>query len=127
MASYGFDSVIAKPRMPVVGGTVNGAFFTIPRNTLAITIHLPALVASATVKLQTLDPQGSELSSTEAWRDVKVFNLAAGGVTALSAIAGDAAVTLPAAATGSGVFRLVASSDQSSVPINITITASRAR
>ena len=99
--------------------------FVIPSNSQCITFHVPTLVSSASVKLQALDPAGSDMTSTEVWRDVKVFNLAAGGVQALAVIPGGAATTLPTSAIGAGVFRLVASADQSSTPVNISITTSR--
>jgi hypothetical protein len=107
-----------------VGQTTIGEWFVIPRNSQAITFHVPSL-GGASAKLQALDPLGSDDPGTEVWRDVKVFNLAAGGVQALAAIPENTAVTLPTAATGAGVFRLVASADLSGSPVTITVLISR--
>lgn len=125
MASYGWDSLGAKPRMPKAGDTVNGETFSIPRGSQAITIHVPVLAGGATLRLQALDPNGSDQISTEVWRDVKVFNLSSGGIQALAALPQSTAVTLPTAAIGAGVMRLVASADQSGAPLFISIVLSR--
>lgn len=124
-AAYGWDAIQPKPRMPDVGETINGQAFTIPGGSQAFTVHCGALVGGAVLKLQALDPVGSDQTSTMVWRDVKVFNLSAGGVQALAAIPNSASTTIPTAATGTGVFRFVATGDQSASPINITITISR--
>lgn len=125
MASRGWDVIPVLARMPAVNETVNGAEYVVPAHSQCVSFHVPTLVSSATVKLQALDLQGAQLPSTEVWRDVKVFNLAAGGVQALAAIPNNTVVTIPTAATGAGVFRLVASSDQSSSPVFISILISR--
>ena len=125
MTSYAWDALLPKPRMPEVGQTVNGQAFVVPRGSQTMTIHIPTLVSNATLKLQVLDPVGSGQAATETWRDLNVFNLSAGGVQPLSTLVSPQAVTLPISATGSGTMRLVASSDQSSVPVNISIVFAR--
>lgn len=122
--AYGWDGILPKPRMPAVGETVNGEPFSVPRGSQAVTFHVPTLAGATTLKLQALDPQGHD-SASPVWRDIYIFNIAAGGVQQLAAIPEDAATTLPTAAIGAGVLRLVASSDQSAAPVNISIVFSR--
>jgi len=127
VSTFGWDDILAYVDLPASGETVNSEPFTIPRNSQTFTMHVPTLVASATLKLQALDPAGYQHTASQVWRNVQVFNLAAGGVQPLAAIPGNAATTLPVAATGAGVFRFVASSDQSSTPITVSVTMARLR
>lgn len=118
--AYGWDAILPKVRMPALGETVNGDHFSVPRGSQAVTFHVPDLAGTATLKLQALDPQDQAT-----WRDVYVFNLSAGGAQQLASIPESAATTLPTAAIGSGVLRLVASEDQSGTPVFISIVFSR--
>lgn len=124
--AIGWDVIIAKPRMPILGGTVNSEPITIPQGSLSVTIHIPTLAGAATVLLQVLDPITPD-PVTGTWRPLTVFNLSAGGVQALAAMAGNQAITLPVAALGGGVFRLVASSDQSGSPLNVACAFARVK
>src|SRR5437867_2005436 len=105
----GFADIIAYARMPDTGETVNGEPISVPRNAQTLTLYIPALASTATVKIQTLDPKTASLGDTEVWYDVYVFNILAGGVQPLTAIPGGQATTFPISALGGGVIRLVAS------------------
>lgn len=119
-----WDAVLAKPRLPATGGTVNSDPVTVPRGSLTMTLHATALAAAATMAIQALDPNTPD-PTAGTWRQVSVFILAAGGVQALSAISGGAAVTIPISALGGGVIRFVASSDQSAAPQNLGVVFAR--
>lgn len=121
VAARGWDIVKRVVAMPTSGGTVNSDEFSAPRGSQAIVVHLPALAGAATLKLQALDPLDSST-----WRDVKIYDLSAGTLNAVTIPNGSNAVTLPTAAIGAGVFRWVASADQSGAPTTITIVFSRA-
>lgn len=121
MANYGWDVVLSRSAMPVTGGTVNGGAFSVPKNAVAMTLFVPSLASSATVKLQSLTPQPDD-QVTDAWLDCSTFDLAGGGTPiALSAIPGNAATTVPITACGGGVLRPVASATQVSAPVTIVV------
>ena len=119
MAIYGWDGPRADVAMPISGGTVNGAPFSVPKGQLTMAIHIPAMVGTSTVKIQALEPNSDVASET--WRDVSLFNPADGTFVALDGIPEGAVTTLPVAITGGGVLRFVASEDQSSAPITIKV------
>lgn len=121
MASYGWDIVPGRCAMPLAGQTVNGQPFTVPRTALVLVLHIPTLVGAATVKLQSLVPARDD-QVADAWQEIAAFNLAAGSPVALSGIPSNAATSIPITATGAGVLRCVASSDQSSAPVEITMS-----
>jgi hypothetical protein len=112
VANYGWDIVPADVAMPISGGTVNSAAFSVPRGAFSMAIHTPtAFDGGATVKLQSLDPNDDQ--TTEAWRDVQWVNLADGTFIAADQIPQNKVTTIPVTATGGGVLRFVASGDQS--------------
>lgn len=119
MTTYPWDMQHAEPLMPATGETVNGQPFPVPRRAKSLAIHCPTLVASATLKIQALKPADSAASET--WSDVHTFNLADGTMVQLDGIQEARVTTLPASATGGGMLRFVASSDQSSAPVTIPV------
>jgi hypothetical protein len=121
----GWDAIIAKPRMPATGGTTDSDIITVPRGSQTVSFHMPALVSAATWKLQAVDPQGAD-GASPTWRDIQVFNLASGGIQALSAVPnGSKVTTFPISALGSGVIKVVASADQSGTPFNFSVVFNR--
>jgi hypothetical protein len=120
MANYGWSIVPGRVLMPLPGETVNGRPFSVPGNALVLAIQVPDLAGGATLKLQSLvvplDDQRADV-----WQDLSTFNLAGGTAIALTGIPSGATTTLPITATGAGVLRLVASADQSSAPVDITV------
>ena len=121
---FAWNGIPARVRMPEIGGTVNGTRFPVPGGSKVITFYVPALVAAATLTVQTLAP--TELvEDTEVWANVSVFNLTDGSFVVLDGLVASTHVTIPVSATGGGVLRLVATSDQSSVPVTIPIFFSR--
>jgi hypothetical protein len=121
MAIYGWNIVQAVLQMPGPGQTVATAPFSVPRSALVLAIYCPALAGGATLKIQGLAPQMSDQES-ELWYDVSTFDLGGSGTpVALAAIPGNAATTVPITATGAGVLKLVASSDQSGSPSSIRL------
>jgi hypothetical protein len=120
MGEYGWDVVPADIAMPVTGGTVNSAPFSVPRSAISLAVHTPtALAGSATLKLQSLAHDTDQ--ATEVWRDVQIFNLADGTFVALDGIAQNLVTAIPVTATGGGVLRFVASGDQSGAPTTIKV------
>lgn len=90
--------------------------FSVPRASIVLGIYCPALAGGATLKIQALAPQLND-QEADVWYDVSAFDLAGSGTPIeLAAIPGNAATTVPVTATGAGVLRLVASSDQSGSP-----------
>jgi len=118
---YPWNGILARPLMPLAGQTVNGEGFAVPRGASHLTIHIPALVGVATtILIQSLNPDiGAD--GTETWVTVSVFDLTDGTFELLDGLAESTTVTLPVSATGGGNLRLVASADQSSVPVRIPI------
>jgi hypothetical protein len=118
---YGWNIVPGRARLPKPGGdTVNSVPMSVPGAALVMAISVPALVGSATLKIQTLViPQDDQ--QAEVWQDVSVFNLASGAAIALSGIASNTTTTVPVTASGGGVIRFVASADQSSAPVDLII------
>ena len=120
MTIYGWNVVPGDIRMPAAGETVNGAWFSVPKNAISLAIHTPtSFVGGASIKIQSLD-HDSDVAA-EAWRDVKCFNLADGTFINLDGIAENQVTTLPITATGGGVLRFVASGDQSAAPTIIKV------
>ena len=120
MANYGWNVVPGRVLMPKAGQTVNGVPFSVPGSALVISLYVPALVGAATIKLQSLVPAPDDQVS-DAWQDVSAFNLASGAPVPMSGIPSGATTTIPITATGAGVLRCVASADQSSAPVDITV------
>jgi hypothetical protein len=119
--ALGWDAIVPKPNMPTSGGTVNSDAIMIPRGSNVVSIHMPALVSAATYKLQALDPKDQTT-----WRDIQVFNLSSGGIQALATVPnGSAVTTFPCSALGGGIFRVVASADQSGTPIQFSVVFGR--
>lgn len=122
MTIYGDDAVPARVLLPITGGTVNSVPFTVPKDRLSMTVHVPAMTGTgATVKLQALFPSEND-QVAESWADVSVFNLADGTFVALDGLVESTTVTIPVAATGGGVLRFVASETQAAAPITIGVT-----
>lgn len=122
MANYGWNVVPGRSRLPDPRdptGLISRPQ-SVPGAALVITISVPALVGSATLKIQSLviplDDQQAEV-----WQDVSTFNLNVGTAVALSGIPDNATTTIPVTATGGGVLRFVASADQSSAPVDIVL------
>lgn len=94
--------------MPAVVDGLNSQPFAVPQGAKSLTIYVPALVGVATtVKLQTLTPD--QPGTSEDWRNISLFNLADGTFVLLDELVESTTVTLPVAATGGGILRLVAS------------------
>ena len=123
MTIYGWDTVPVDTTMPASGQTVNGTPFSVPRGTYAATFYIPDLVGAATTcKLQALVPNTDQ--AAEVWLDLKTFDFSATAPTvpiALDELPEATATTIPGSALAGGVFRLVASVDQSSVPVRIPV------
>jgi hypothetical protein len=119
MTIYGWNTVPVNVAMPISGGTVNSAPFSVPMDAFSLAIHTPTSLGGATVKLQSLDHDTDQV--TEVWRDVSCFNLADGTFTALDGIPENAVTTLPITATGGGVLRFVASATQAASPSTIKV------
>ena len=120
MTIYGWDAVSGNVAMPAAGETVNSAPFSVPRQAISLAVHTPtSLVASATLKIQSLDHDSNV--GSEVWRDVQLFNVNDGTFVALDGIPQNLVTTIPIAATGGGVLRFVATADQSSVPTTIKV------
>jgi hypothetical protein len=120
MANYGWNVVPGRCRLPAPSGTTTSRAFSVPGNCVVLAISVPALVGSATLKLQSLviplDDQQAEV-----WQDVSTFNLNVGTAVALAGIPDNATTTVPITACGGGVLRFVASGDQSSAPVDIVL------
>jgi hypothetical protein len=120
MSDYGWNVVPDRSRLPAPGGTTASRAFSVPGNCVVMTVGVPALVGSATLKLQSLviplDDQQAEV-----WQDVSTFNLAVGTPVALAGIPDNKTTTVPITACGGGVLRFVASADQSSAPVDIVL------
>src|SRR5712691_3690399 len=125
--TYGWNSVIAYPRMPEVGGTVNSEPFNVPRGADTMVIHFPDLAGAGTVSLQSLNPSIAA-DGTETWSTIRVIATDAAGavivatpapITALVDNLG--AVVFYKSEFGSGVLRLVSTVDQSAAPVNISV------
>lgn len=119
MGTHASDATPSNVLLPASGETVNSQGFNFPRGGIGLIVHVPTLASGGdTVKLQSLANQLDNVES-ETWRDVKVFNLADGSFTAIAALPSNSCTTLPLAAIGGGVFRWVASADQSASPVTI--------
>jgi hypothetical protein len=92
----------------------------VPGNAVVLSIAVPALTGSATLKIQSL-VFAQDDQQAEVWQDVSTFNLAVGTPVALSGIPDNATTTVPITATGGGVLRFVASADQSSAPVDLVL------
>lgn len=122
---YAWNGVVLHTRMPASGETVNGQPFPVPGGCKVMTIYMPAMTGSATVKIQSLAPTET-VEATQVWADVYAFDVAAGATnTALDAIPESKHTTIPISATGGGFLRLVASADQSAAVVTIPICLSR--
>ena len=119
MTIHGWNGVPGDVVMPQAGGTTASQPFSVPKNAISLAIHTPTSLGGATVKLQSLDHDAD--TASEAWRDVKCFNLADGTFIALAAIPENQVTTLPITATGGGVLRFVATADQSGSPSVIKV------
>jgi hypothetical protein len=120
VANHPSDAVPGKVLIPIAGGTVNSEPFPVPKGSIVMQIHVPALTGATTVKLQALEPPDSDVD-TDTWRDVSCFNLADGTLIALDGIAEDAVTVLPVAAVGGGVLRFVATNSQAAAPVYIRV------
>ncbi|HXE88962.1 MAG TPA: hypothetical protein VN524_19410 [Hyphomicrobiaceae bacterium] len=120
MTLYGWNITPGQTRLPIPGGTVNSRPISVPSAALVMAISVPALVGSATLKIQTLVIQLDD-QQAEVWQDVSAFNLASGTPIALAGIPSNTTTTVPVTASGGGVIRFVASADQSSAPVDLLI------
>jgi hypothetical protein len=120
MAVYGWDGVPGSVRMPITGGTVNSEPFSCPKGSVVATFYVPALAGTTTLKLEALVPASDV--ATEVWLPLATFDFSAAAPTApvtLDEIPESTATSIPITALGAGVLRFVASSDQSTVPVQI--------
>lgn len=118
---FAWNGVIARPRMPASGETVNSQSFAVPRGAKLMTVHVPALTGTgATVKLETLSPTET-VEATQVWDDISIFDLTDGSFEVIDGFVESTAVTIPISATGGGNLRFVASEDQSSAPVVIPV------
>lgn len=116
MARHGWDAQPGRVRMPAAGDTVNSEPFSLPRNTKALLLFIATTLAgAATLALQALEPTVDVDAGTENWRAVAVYNLSTPGTNAISLTNAQAsgAISFPVTGLGGGVFRWVASADQS--------------
>lgn len=117
--TYAHEVEARLTRMPDTGETVNGSPFVVPKGAKNVTIHCPALVGAATtVKVQAMVPQAPGVT-TETFQDVSMKDTV--GTVALS-VAEDLATVIPIGYVPGGILRLVASADQSSVPVTIPVS-----
>lgn len=107
-------------RLPIAGGTVNSEAFEVPKGCEAITVNVPSLAGTTTLKIQSLAWAASDTPS-EVWADVSFFYPADGSFVALDGIPESAATTIPTTLTGGGWLRFVASTDQSAAPVQVPI------
>jgi len=80
------------------------------------------LASSATYKLQMLVPQSDIEGASEVWADLYAYDPEAGTAVQIVAITSNKWVTFPLSVIGGGVFRVVASATQATVPIQFTVT-----
>lgn len=121
---YAWNGLPVHTLMPASGETVNGTPFPVPAGAKVMTIHVPNLAGTDTIKIQSLAPTET-VEATQVWSDVKCFDLTDGTLEALDGITESTAVTLPISATGGGVLRFVSSADESGAPVSITVFFSR--
>src|SRR5712691_4577183 len=98
--TYGWNSVIAYPRMPAIGETFNGEPFNVPRGADTMVIHFPDLAGAGTLSLQSLNPQIAA-DGTETWTTVRVIATDAAGAVIVGT---PAPITLIADNMGAVVF-----------------------
>ena len=123
-AVYPWNGIAVHTRMPAVGETVNGQPFAVPAGAKMMTVHVPNLAGTDTLKIQSLAPSET-VEATQIWTDVKVFDFTDGTVEALDGIPESTAVTFPISATGGGVLRFVSSADESGGVVTIEVFFTR--
>jgi hypothetical protein len=116
--SLGWDVIVGYVDLPDTGETVNSSSFSTPRNTTAVTFHVPLLLGVNTMlKIQSLDPVDKIT-----WRDVVAYNPTTGLTMSLNGIIQNTATTFYSYSMGGGIFRLVANNTQVASPTTISIT-----
>lgn len=118
--TFAWNGVVARPLLPASGETVNSEPIVVPAFAKQVTVHVPSLVGTTTLKFQSLVPN-EDVDATRVWQDVSAFDPTDGSYEALDGMPESTSVTFPVPLTGSGVLRLVASNDQSSLPVRVPV------
>lgn len=125
MSTKGDTRIWEAVQIPDTVDGSNSFAFSMPRGAKTLIINCPALTASATLTIQSLDPQASDKDS-DTWRNLfaVVIQSAVLAYSQLTGIPSNQATVIPVPALGAGIFRFVSSNAQTGAIGNKSILIS---
>jgi hypothetical protein len=111
--------------MPTPGGTTASDPFEVPQSARGINVFMGDLGSGVTWKIQVLTPPNDIENDTEVWTDMWTVSLPTttpAVAVQMSGFARNQTTSIPATMIGGGVYRIVATADQSGAPFTFKIT-----